>query len=178
MAPPPRGVIAVVARAGVEVRAREGIEPLAGVEPLLRLADVRVVDEALAAAGFRTAAAALAATGLVVVEARDSAAAGRARGVEAAVGTTSAGTAAGVAGAGVGALADGLISGSAITESGCSAGGEEEPSRTAPSSALALALRRATEREEERFVRVAMAEEASGKDAEGLGGGGAREPPC
>ena len=124
MAPPPRRVAAVVERAGVEVRARDGIEPLAGAEPLLRLADLRVVvvDAALAAAGFRATAAALAAAGLADVEARDSAAAGRARGVETAVGTTGAGTAAGVAGAGVGALADGLVCGSAIAASSCSAG--------------------------------------------------------
>ena len=122
MAPPPRRVAAVVERAGVEVRARDGIEPLAGAEPLLRLADLRVVDAALAATGFRAAATTLAAAGLAVVEARDSAAAGRARGVETAVGTTGAGTAAGVAGAGVGALADGLVCGSAIAASSCSAG--------------------------------------------------------
>jgi len=122
MAPPPRRVAAVVARTGVEVRARDGIEPLAEDEPLLRLADLRVAATALAAAGFRAAAAALAAAGLAVVEPRDSAAAGRARGVETAVGTTSAGTAAGVAGAGVGALADGLVCGSAIAASSCSAG--------------------------------------------------------
>ena len=122
MAPPPRRVAAVVERAGVEVRARDGIEPLAGAEPLLRLADLRVVDAALAAAGFRATAAALAAAGLAVVEAKDSAAAGKARGVETAVGTTGAGTAAGVAGAGVGALADGLVCGSAIAASSWSAG--------------------------------------------------------
>lgn len=122
MAPPPRRVAAEVARTGVEVRARDGIEPLAGAEPLLRLADLRVVDAALAAPGFRATAAALAAAGLAVVEARDSAAAGRARGVETAVGTTCAGTAAGVAGAGVGALADGLVCGSAIAASSCSVG--------------------------------------------------------
>jgi hypothetical protein len=122
MAPPPRRVAAVVGRTGVEVRARDGIEPLAEVEPLLRLADLRVVDAALAAPGFRATAAALAAAGLAVVEVRDSAAAGRARGVVTAVGTTGAGTAAGVAGAGVGALADGLVWGSAIAAPSCSAG--------------------------------------------------------
>jgi hypothetical protein len=115
-------VAALVVRTGVEVRARDGIEPLAEVEPLLRLADLRVVDAALAATGFRAAATTLAAAGLAVVEARDSAAAGRARGVETAVGTTSAGTAAGVAGAGVGALADGLVCGSTIAASSWSAG--------------------------------------------------------
>jgi hypothetical protein len=61
MAPPPRRVAAVVGRTGVEVRARDGIEPLAEVEPVLRLADLRVIDAALAAPGFRATAAALAA---------------------------------------------------------------------------------------------------------------------
>jgi hypothetical protein len=48
----------------------------------------------------------------------------------------------------------------------------------AAASSLGLALGRATGRDEERFVGVAMAEEARGRMRNGRSGGGAREPPC